>query len=292
MELTRQQELNRNLAAMLKGGVIMDVTTPEQAVIAEQAGACAVMALERIPADIRAAGGVSRMSDPEMIKGIQQAVTIPVMAKCRIGHFAEAQILEAIEIDYIDESEVLSPADDVYHIDKSRFAVPFVCGARDLGEALRRIAEGASMIRTKGEPGTGDIVQAVRHMRKMNAEIRRITSLADDELYEAAKQLAVPYELLKEVKLHGKLPVVNFAAGGVATPADAALMMQLGAEGVFVGSGIFKSGDPARRAAAIVKAVTNFNDAAMIAELSCGLGEAMVGINPDEIRTIMEERGI
>ena len=292
MELTRQQELNRNLAAMLKGGVIMDVTTPEQAVIAEQAGACAVMALERIPADIRAAGGVSRMSDPEMIKGIQQAVTIPVMAKCRIGHFAEAQILEAIEIDYIDESEVLSPADDVYHIDKSRFAVPFVCGARDLGEALRRIAEGASMIRTKGEPGTGDIVQAVRHMRKMNAEIRRITSLADEELYEAAKQLAVPYELLKEVKLHGKLPVVNFAAGGVATPADAALMMQLGAEGVFVGSGIFKSGDPARRAAAIVKAVTNFNDAAMIAELSCGLGEAMVGINPDEIRTIMEERGI
>ena len=292
MELTRQQELNRNLAAMLKGGVIMDVTTPEQAVIAEQAGACAVMALERIPADIRAAGGVSRMSDPEMIKGLQQAVTIPVMAKCRIGHFAEAQILEAIEIDYIDESEVLSPADDVYHIDKSRFAVPFVCGARDLGEALRRIAEGASMIRTKGEPGTGDIVQAVRHMRKMNAEIRRITSLADDELYEAAKQLAVPYELLKEVKLHGKLPVVNFAAGGVATPADAALMMQLGAEGVFVGSGIFKSGDPARRAAAIVKAVTNFNDAAMIAELSCGLGEAMVGINPDEIRTIMEERGI
>lgn len=292
MELTRQQELNRNLAAMLKGGVIMDVTTPEQAVIAEQAGACAVMALERIPADIRAAGGVSRMSDPEMIKGIQQAVTIPVMAKCRIGHFAEAQILEAIEIDYIDESEVLSPADDVYHIDKSRFAVPFVCGARDLGEALRRIAEGASMIRTKGEPGTGDIVQAVRHMRKMNAEIRRITSLADDELYEAAKQLAVPYELLKEVKQTGKLPVVNFAAGGVATPADAALMMQLGAEGVFVGSGIFKSGDPAKRAAAIVKAVTNFNDAAMIAELSCGLGEAMVGINPDEIRTIMEERGI
>ena len=270
----------------------MDVTTPEQAVIAEQAGACAVMALERIPADIRAAGGVSRMSDPEMIKGIQQAVTIPVMAKCRIGHFAEAQILEAIEIDYIDESEVLSPADDVYHIDKSRFAVPFVCGARDLGEALRRIAEGASMIRTKGEPGTGDIVQAVRHMRKMNAEIRRITSLADDELYEAAKQLAVPYELLKEVKQTGKLPVVNFAAGGVATPADAALMMQLGAEGVFVGSGIFKSGDPAKRAAAIVKAVTNFNDAAMIAELSCGLGEAMVGINPDEIRTIMEERGI
>ena len=292
MELTRQQELNRNLAAMLKGGVIMDVTTPEQAVIAERAGACAVMALERIPADIRAAGGVSRMSDPEMIKGIQQAVTIPVMAKCRIGHFVEAQLLEAIEIDYIDESEVLSPADDTYHIDKTRFAVPFVCGARDLGEALRRVAEGASMIRTKGEPGTGDIIQAVRHMRKMNSEIRRITSLAEDELYEAAKQLAVPYELLKEVKESGKLPVVNFAAGGVATPADAALMMQLGAEGVFVGSGIFKSGDPEKRAAAIVKAVTNYNDAAMIAELSCGLGEAMVGINPDEIRTIMEERGI
>ncbi|MBE6355511.1 MAG: pyridoxal 5'-phosphate synthase lyase subunit PdxS [Lentisphaerae bacterium] len=292
METTRQQELNRNLAAMLKGGVIMDVTTPEQAVIAEHAGACAVMALERIPADIRAAGGVSRMSDPAMIKGIQQAVTIPVMAKCRIGHFAEAQILEAIEIDYIDESEVLSPADDTYHIDKTRFAVPFVCGARDLGEALRRIAEGASMIRTKGEPGTGDIIQAVRHMRKMNAEIRRITSLAGDELYEAAKELSVPYDLLKQVQETGKLPVVNFAAGGIATPADAALMMQLGAEGVFVGSGIFKSGDPAKRAAAIVKAVANFNDAGMIAELSCGLGEAMVGINADEIRTIMEERGI
>lgn len=292
METTRQQELNRNLAAMLKGGVIMDVTTPEQAVIAEHAGACAVMALERIPADIRAAGGVSRMSDPAMIKGIQQAVTIPVMAKCRIGHFAEARILEAIEIDYIDESEVLSPADDTYHIDKTRFAVPFVCGARDLGEALRRIAEGASMIRTKGEPGTGDIIQAVRHMRKMNAEIRRITSLAGDELYEAAKELSVPYDLLKQVKETGKLPVVNFAAGGIATPADAALMMQLGAEGVFVGSGIFKSGDPAKRAAAIVKAVANFNDAGMIAELSCGLGEAMVGINADEIRTIMEERGI
>ncbi len=291
MEISKQQSLNRNLAAMLKGGVIMDVTTPEQAVIAEEAGACAVMALERIPADIRAAGGVSRMSDPEMIRGIQQAVTIPVMAKCRIGHFAEAQILEAIEIDYIDESEVLSPADDTFHIDKNRFSVPFVCGARDLGEALRRIAEGASMIRTKGEPGTGDIIQAVRHMRKMNAEIRRITSLAEDELYEAAKALAVPYELLCEVHKNGKLPVVNFAAGGIATPADAALMMQLGAEGVFVGSGIFKSGDPAKRANAIVKAVTNYTDAAMIAELSSGLGEAMVGINADEIWTIMEERG-
>lgn len=291
MENDRQQELNRNLAAMLKGGVIMDVTTPEQAAIAEEAGACAVMALERIPADIRAAGGVSRMSDPEMIKGIQKAVTIPVMAKCRIGHFAEAQILEAIDIDYIDESEVLSPADDTYHIDKKSFKVPFVCGARDLGEALRRIAEGASMIRTKGEPGTGDIIQAVRHMRKMNSEIRRIKSLADDELYEAAKQLAVPFDLLKFVHENGKLPVVNFAAGGIATPADAALMMQLGAEGVFVGSGIFKSGDPARRAKAIVQAVTNFTDAAMIAELSCGLGEAMVGINADEIRLIMEERG-
>ena len=291
MEADKQQALNRNLAAMLKGGVIMDVTTPEQAVIAEEAGACAVMALERIPADIRAAGGVSRMSDPEMIRGIQQAVTIPVMAKCRIGHFAEAQILEAIEIDYIDESEVLSPADDTYHIDKKSFSVPFVCGARDLGEALRRIAEGASMIRTKGEPGTGDIIQAVRHMRKMNAEIRRISSMAEDELYEAAKTLGVPYELLCEVHRNGKLPVVNFAAGGIATPADAALMMQLGAEGVFVGSGIFKSGDPAKRANAIVKAVTNYTDAAMIAELSCGLGEAMVGINADEIKTIMEERG-
>ena len=291
MEVDKQQALNRNLAAMLKGGVIMDVTTPEQAVIAEEAGACAVMALERIPADIRAAGGVSRMSDPEMIRGIQQAVTIPVMAKCRIGHFAEAQILEAIEIDYIDESEVLSPADDTYHIDKKSFSVPFVCGARDLGEALRRIAEGASMIRTKGEPGTGDIIQAVRHMRKMNAEIRRISSMAEDELYEAAKTLGVPYGLLCEVHRNGKLPVVNFAAGGIATPADAALMMQLGAEGVFVGSGIFKSGDPAKRANAIVKAVTNYTDAAMIAELSCGLGEAMVGINADEIKTIMEERG-
>ena len=292
MNTTQQQSLNRNLAAMLKGGVIMDVTTPEQAVIAEEAGACAVMALERIPADIRAAGGVSRMSDPEMIKGIQNAVTIPVMAKCRIGHFAEAQILQAIDIDYIDESEVLSPADDTYHIDKNQFKVPFVCGARDLGEALRRIAEGASMIRTKGEPGTGDIIQAVRHMRKMNAEIRRITSLAPDELYEAAKMLQVPFDLLKYVHDNGRVPVVNFAAGGIATPADAALMMQLGAEGVFVGSGIFKSGDPAKRAGAIVKAVTNYTDAAMIAELSCGLGEAMVGINADEIRTIMEERGI
>ncbi len=291
MEINRQQELNRNLAAMLKGGVIMDVTTPEQAAIAEEAGACAVMALERIPADIRAAGGVSRMSDPAMIKGIQKAVTIPVMAKCRIGHFAEAQILEAIDIDYIDESEVLSPADDTYHIDKNSFKVPFVCGARDLGEALRRVAEGASMIRTKGEPGTGDIIQAVRHMRKMNSAIRKVTSMTEDELYEEAKTLAVPFDLLKFVHLNGKLPVVNFAAGGIATPADAALMMQLGAEGVFVGSGIFKSGDPARRARAIVQAVTNYTDAALIAELSCGLGEAMVGINADGIRLIMEERG-
>ena len=292
MQITTQQELNRNLAAMLKGGVIMDVTTPEQAKIAENAGACAVMALERIPADIRAAGGVSRMSDPEMIRSIQQSVTIPVMAKCRIGHFVEAQILEAIEIDYIDESEVLSPADDTYHIDKTAFKAPFVCGARDLGEALRRIAEGASMIRTKGEPGTGDVVQAVRHMRKMNQEIRRVANMAEDELYEAAKQLQVPFDLLQYVHENGKLPVVNFAAGGVATPADAALMMMLGAEGVFVGSGIFKSGDPAKRAAAIVKAVTNYQDFKMIAELSCGLGEAMVGINPEEIKTIMEERGI
>lgn len=291
MQLTTQQELNRNLAAMLKGGVIMDVTTPEQAKIAEAAGACAVMALERIPADIRAAGGVSRMSDPEMIKSIQQSVTIPVMAKCRIGHFAEAQILEAIEIDYIDESEVLSPADDVYHINKNSFKAPFVCGARDLGEALRRIAEGASMIRTKGEPGTGDIVQAVRHMRKMMSEIRRVVSMRDDELFEAAKQLSVPLHLLQEVKQLGKLPVVNFAAGGIATPADAALMMQLGAEGVFVGSGIFKSGNPVKRAEAIVKAVANYNDAKLIAELSSGLGEAMVGINADEIQLIMEERG-
>ncbi|MBQ9278099.1 MAG: pyridoxal 5'-phosphate synthase lyase subunit PdxS [Lachnospiraceae bacterium] len=286
-----QYELNKGLAQMLKGGVIMDVTTPEQAKIAEKAGACAVMALERIPADIRAAGGVSRMSDPKMIKGIQEAVSIPVMAKCRIGHFAEAQILEAIEIDYIDESEVLSPADDVYHIDKRKFKVPFVCGARDLGEALRRINEGASMIRTKGEPGTGDIVQAVRHMRKMNEEIARITSLREDELYEAAKSLQVPYDLVLYVHENGKLPVVNFAAGGVATPADAALMMQLGAEGVFVGSGIFKSGDPAKRAAAIVKAVTNYTDAKLIAELSENLGEAMVGINEQEIKLIMEERG-
>ena len=286
-----QYELNKGLAQMLKGGVIMDVTTPEQARIAEAAGACAVMALERIPADIRAAGGVSRMSDPKMIKGIQNAVSIPVMAKCRIGHFVEAQILEAIEIDYIDESEVLSPADDVYHIDKTKFKVPFVCGARDLGEALRRIGEGASMIRTKGEPGTGDVVQAVRHMRKMNAEIRKVVSLSEDELFEEAKQLRVPYELLLYVHEHGKLPVVNFAAGGVATPADAALMMQLGAEGVFVGSGIFKSGDPAKRASAIVRAVTNFRDAKLIAELSEDLGEAMVGINPSEIRLIMEERG-
>ena len=286
-----QYELNKGLAQMLKGGVIMDVTTPEQARIAEAAGACAVMALERIPADIRAAGGVSRMSDPKMIKGIQEAVSIPVMAKCRIGHFVEAQILEAIEIDYIDESEVLSPADDVYHINKRDFKVPFVCGARDLGEALRRINEGASMIRTKGEPGTGDIVQAVRHMRKMNSEIAKLTSMREDELFEAAKNLQVPFELVKFVHDNGKLPVVNFAAGGVATPADAALMMQLGAEGVFVGSGIFKSGDPAKRAAAIVKAVTNFTDAKLIAELSEDLGEAMVGSNESEIKIIMEERG-
>ncbi len=291
MAISTQQELNRNLAAMLKGGVIMDVTTPEQARIAEEAGACAVMALERIPADIRAAGGVSRMSDPAMIRSIQEAVTIPVMAKCRIGHIVEAQILEAIEIDYIDESEVLSPADDTYHIDKTQFKAPFVCGARDLGEALRRIAEGASMIRTKGEPGTGDVVQAVRHMRRMNREIRQVVSMREDELYEAAKTFAVPYELLLAVHKEGKLPVVNFAAGGVATPADAALMMQLGAEGVFVGSGIFKSGDPAKRAAAIVKAVTNYTDSKMLAELSAGLGEAMVGINADEIQLIMEERG-
>ena len=280
--------LNKQLAQMLKGGVIMDVTTPEQARIAEEAGACAVMALERIPADIRAAGGVSRMSDPKMIKGIQEAVSIPVMAKCRIGHFAEAQILEAIEIDYIDESEVLSPADDVYHIDKTKFKVPFVCGAKDLGEALRRINEGASMIRTKGEPGTGDVVQAVRHMRKMNQEIARLTSMREDELFQAAKELQVPYELVAYVHENGKLPVVNFAAGGVATPADAALMMQLG---VFVGSGIFKSGDPKKRAAAIVKAVTNFNDAKMLAELSEDLGEAMVGINEQEIELLMAERG-
>ena len=284
-------ELNKQLAQMLKGGVIMDVTTPEQAKIAEAAGACAVMALERIPADIRAAGGVSRMSDPKMIRGIQEAVSIPVMAKCRIGHFVEAQILEAIEIDYIDESEVLSPADDVYHINKREFKVPFVCGARNLGEALRRIAEGASMIRTKGEPGTGDVVQAVRHMRVMNAEIRRIQSLREDELFEEAKQLQVPVELVEYVHENGKLPVVNFAAGGVATPADAALMMQLGAEGVFVGSGIFKSGDPAKRAAAIVKAVTNYTDAKLIAELSTDLGEAMVGINEQEIELLMAERG-
>lgn len=284
-------ELNKNLAQMLKGGVIMDVTTPEQARIAQEAGACAVMALERIPADIRAAGGVARMSDPAMIKGIQNAVTIPVMAKCRIGHFAEAQILEAIEIDYIDESEVLSPTDDKYHIDKTKFNVPFVCGAKDLGEALRRISEGASMIRTKGEPGTGDVVQAVRHMRMMQQEIRRLTSMSKDELYQAAKDLQVDYELVKYVAENGKLPVVNFAAGGVATPADAALMMQLGAEGVFVGSGIFKSGNPAKRAAAIVKAVTNYTDAKMIAELSEDLGEAMVGINEQEIALLMAERG-
>ena len=284
-------KLNCELAQMLKGGVIMDVTTPEQAKIAEEAGACAVMALERIPADIRAAGGVSRMSDPKMIKGIQEAVSIPVMAKCRIGHFVEAQILQAIEIDYIDESEVLSPADDIYHIDKTQFNVPFVCGARDLGEALRRINEGASMIRTKGEPGTGDVVQAVRHMRKMNSEIRKITSMQKDELFEEAKQLQVPYDLVLYVHDNGKLPVVNFAAGGVATPADAALMMQLGAEGVFVGSGIFKSGNPAKRASAIVQAVTNYQDAALIARLSEDLGEAMVGINPSEIQIIMEERG-
>ena len=286
-----QYKLNKELAQMLKGGVIMDVTTPEQAKIAEAAGACAVMALERIPADIRAAGGVSRMSDPKMIRGIQEAVSIPVMAKCRIGHFVEAQVLEAIEIDYIDESEVLSPADDVYHIDKTQFKVPFVCGARDLGEALRRIAEGAAMIRTKGEPGTGDVVQAVRHMRAMNAEIRRVQNLREDELCEAAKQLQVPVELLRSVHENGRLPVVNFAAGGVATPADAALMMQLGAEGVFVGSGIFKSGDPAKRAAAIVKAVTNYTDAKLIAELSTDLGEAMVGINENEIALLMAERG-
>ena len=284
-------KLNRELAQMLKGGVIMDVTTPEQARIAEEAGACAVMALERIPADIRAAGGVSRMSDPKMIKGIQEAVSIPVMAKCRIGHIVEAQALQAIEIDYIDESEVLSPADDVYHIDKTQFDVPFVCGARDLGEALRRVAEGATMIRTKGEPGTGDVVQAVRHMRKIQKQIRDVVALRDDELFEAAKQLQVPIELVREVHTTGKLPVVNFAAGGIATPADAALMMQLGAEGVFVGSGIFKSGDPAKRAAAIVKAVANFTDAKLIAELSEDLGEAMVGINADEIEIIMEERG-
>lgn len=286
-----QYKLNKELAQMLKGGVIMDVTTPEQAKIAEAAGACAVMALERIPADIRAAGGVSRMSDPKMIRGIQEAVSIPVMAKCRIGHFVEAQVLEAIEIDYIDESEVLSPADDVYHIDKTQFKVPFVCGARDLGEALRRIAEGAAMIRTKGEPGTGDVVQAVRHMRAMNAEIRRVQNLREDELFEAAKQLQAPVELLRSVHENGRLPVVNFAAGGVATPADAALMMQLGAEGVFVGSGIFKSGDPAKRAAAIVKAVTNYTDAKLIAELSTDLGEAMVGINENEIALLMAERG-
>ena len=289
--MATRYELNKELAQMLKGGVIMDVTTPEQAKIAEAAGACAVMALERIPADIRAAGGVSRMSDPKMIRGIQEAVSIPVMAKCRIGHFVEAQILEAIEIDYIDESEVLSPADDVYHIDKTQFKVPFVCGARDLGEALRRISEGASMIRTKGEPGTGDVVQAVRHMRAMNSEIRRVQNLRDDELYEAAKQLQVPVDLVRYVHDHGRLPVVNFAAGGVATPADAALMMQLGAEGVFVGSGIFKSGNPAKRAAAIVQAVTNYTDAKLIAELSADLGEAMVGINENEIALLMAERG-
>ena len=291
METTKRYELNKELAQMLKGGVIMDVTTPEQAKIAQEAGACAVMALERIPADIRAAGGVSRMSDPKMIRGIQEAVSIPVMAKCRIGHFAEAQILEAIEIDYIDESEVLSPADDVYHIDKKQFKVPFVCGAKDLGEALRRINEGASMIRTKGEPGTGDVVQAVRHMRMMNREIARITSMRQDELFEVAKELRVPYELVLKVHDTGRLPVVNFAAGGVATPADAALMMQLGAEGVFVGSGIFKSGNPKKRADAIVKAVTNYKDAKMLAELSADLGEAMVGINESEIQLLMAERG-
>ena len=291
METTKRYELNKELAQMLKGGVIMDVTTPEQAKIAQEAGACAVMALERIPADIRAAGGVSRMSDPKMIAGIQEAVTIPVMAKCRIGHFAEAQVLEAIEIDYIDESEVLSPADDVYHINKRNFKVPFVCGAKDLGEALRRINEGASMIRTKGEPGTGDIVQAVRHMRKMNSQIAQLVSMREDELFEAAKQLRVPYDLVVYVHENGKLPVVNFAAGGVATPADAALMMQLGAEGVFVGSGIFKSGNAAKRAAAIVQAVTNFTDAKRIAELSKDLGEAMVGINEQEIELLMAERG-
>ena len=291
MDWNTQYELNKGLAQMLKGGVIMDVTTPEQAKIAEEAGACAVMALDRIPADIRAAGGVSRMSDPKMIKGIQNAVSIPVMAKCRIGHFVEAQILEAIEIDYIDESEVLSPADDIYHINKRDFRVPFVCGARDLGEALRRINEGASMIRTKGEPGTGDVIQAVRHMRKMNAEINRIVSMRKDELYEEAKLLQVPYDLVLYVHENGKLPVVNFAAGGVATPANAALMMQLGAEGVFVGSGIFKSGDPKKRARAIVEAVTHYNDPKIIAELSADLGEAMVGIDPEEIKIIMEERG-
>lgn len=291
MATNERYTLNKNLAQMLKGGVIMDVTTPEQAKIAEAAGACAVMALERIPADIRAAGGVSRMSDPKMIKGIQAAVSIPVMAKCRIGHIAEAQILQAIEIDYIDESEVLSPADDVYHIDKTQFDVPFVCGARDLGEALRRIAEGASMIRTKGEPGTGDVVQAVRHMRSMMKDIRKVQNMRPDEIFEEAKQLGVPYDLLKFVHENGKLPVVNFAAGGVATPADAALMMQLGAEGVFVGSGIFKSGDPAKRAAAIVKAVTNYNDPKVLAELSEDLGEAMVGINENEIAVLMAERG-
>ena len=291
MSTAEQYELNKNLAQMLKGGVIMDVTTPEQAKIAEEAGACAVMALERIPADIRAAGGVSHMSDPQMIRGIQEAVSIPVMAKCRIGHFVEAQLLEAIEIDYIDESEVLSPADDVYHIDKHQFKVPFVCGAKDLGEALRRISEGASMIRTKGEPGTGDVVQAVRHMRKINSQIAKVVSLREDELFEAAKELQVPYDLVVYVHNNGKLPVVNFAAGGVATPADAALMMQLGAEGVFVGSGIFKSGNPAKRAAAIVKAVTNYTDAKLIAELSAGLGEAMVGINEQEIALLMAERG-
>ena len=291
MNTNERYELNKNLAQMLKGGVIMDVTTPEQAKIAEAAGACAVMALERIPADIRAAGGVSRMSDPKMIRGIQEAVSIPVMAKCRIGHFAEAQVLQAIEIDYIDESEVLSPADDVYHINKHDFDVPFVCGAKDLGEALRRINEGASMIRTKGEPGTGDIVQAVRHMRMMNSEIARIKGMREDELFEAAKQLQVPFDLVLSVHENGKLPVVNFAAGGVATPADAALMMQLGAEGVFVGSGIFKSGNPAKRAAAIVQAVTNYTDAKLIAELSADLGEAMVGINEQEIALLMAERG-
>ena len=288
---SEQYKLNCDLARMLKGGVIMDVTTPEQAKIAQDAGACAVMALERIPADIRAAGGISRMSDPGMIRTIQEAVSIPVMAKCRIGHVAEARILEAIEIDYIDESEVLSPADDIYHVDKHAFKVPFVCGARDLGEALRRISEGAAMIRTKGEPGTGDVVQAVRHMRKMNQQIRKVASMAKDELYEEAKSLLVPYELLLYVHENGKLPVVNFAAGGVATPADAALMMMLGAEGVFVGSGIFKSGDPAKRAKAIVQAVTNYQDYKLLARISAGLGEAMVGINPSEIRTIMEERG-
>ena len=289
--VNERYKLNKELAQMLKGGVIMDVTTPEQAHIAEEAGACAVMALERIPADIRAAGGVSRMSDPKMIRGIQEAVSIPVMAKCRIGHFVEAQVLEAIEIDYIDESEVLSPADDVYHINKRSFKVPFVCGAKDLGEALRRINEGASMIRTKGEPGTGDIVQAVRHMRKMNSEIQKLTSMREDELFEAAKVLQVPYDLVQYIHDNGRLPVVNFAAGGVATPADAALMMQLGAEGVFVGSGIFKSGNPAKRAASIVKAVTNYTDASLIAELSADLGEAMVGINEQEIALLMAERG-